>query len=102
MMTVARIEKRMFLFIKSGERIEKVIYTEKSGGKIPRAESPDKSEKIPSPTTTIPAVLKKSGANFDCENERDEKERSPKTGKVPSAKKNKMLKPPKKDPEESA
>lgn len=57
------------------------------GGNIPRPIIPVRSVMSPNPMTTIPMVLKKSGAEDDPEKEYDPKERSASIGKVPRAKK---------------
>jgi len=57
------------------------------GGNIPRPIIPVRSVMSPNPITTIPMVLKKSGAEDDSEKEYDPKERIANIGKVPRAKK---------------
>jgi hypothetical protein len=57
------------------------------GGNIPRPIIPVRSVIIPNPITTIPIVLKKSGAEDDPEKEYEPNERSANIGKVPRAKK---------------
>lgn len=69
---------------------------------IPIPASPPRREKMPSPITTIPAVLKNSGAYRELANEIDVYDRSMRTGNVPRAKKNMMVAPLMNDPEESA
>lgn len=69
---------------------------------MPNPASPPRREKMPSPITTIPAVLKNSGACFELANEMDVNERSERTGNVPSAKKNMIIVPFMNDPDDNA
>ena len=69
---------------------------------IPSPANPANNANTPSPNTNTPADLKNSGAYLELAKEKDVKDRSPKTGKVPSAKKNIIPAPVKNEPEESA
>lgn len=73
-----------------------------SGLITPKPASPARSENNPSPITTIPADLKKSGACLECAKETEPNERSASTGSVPKAKKNIISNPDVNDPLESA
>jgi hypothetical protein len=60
---------------------------------IPIPARPERKAKIPSPTTTTPADLKKIVAYLDLENETEPKDKIASTGSVPSAKADIIRKP---------
>lgn len=64
--------------------------------------SPAKNAKIPSPSTTTPADLKKSEACLPCAKDAEPKDNKASIGKVPRAKATMIRRPEKKDPLESA
>lgn len=68
----------------------------------PNPASPESKAKSPSPITTTPADLKNSGAYLECANEEDPKDRSARTGNVPSTKPSIISIPDINDPLESA
>ena len=68
----------------------------------PSDASPDRNANKPKPITTIPAVLKKSGACFEWAKYADPKERNASTGIVPREKANIMSAPEINDPLPSA
>lgn len=72
------------------------------GFMIPRPANPASRAKMPSPITTMPADLKKSGAKRECANHDDPNERSASIGKVPREKANMISPPLRKDPLERA
>ena len=74
----------------------------KSGAINPRPARPAKKANIPSPITTTPAVLKKSGAYFDLANDMEPNESKANTGSVPSAKANIINAPEINDPLDKA
>lgn len=69
---------------------------------IPNPASPESKAKSPSPITTTPADLKKSGACLECANEAEPKDKSASTGNVPSTKPSMINIPDINDPLESA
>ena len=69
---------------------------------IPKPASPARSANTPSPNTTTPVDLKKSGAYVEWAKETDPKERKARTGRVPSANANIIRSPDINDPLERA
>lgn len=65
---------------------------------MPTLINQERRANAPSPITTIPADLKKSGAQREPENDADQNERRARTGNVPRENANIMSPPEKNDP----